>query len=151
MFALVATSLAGESKKEKRGIFASHGYHGLPVAPALEVAQPVQAIHTTSVEKILRPYVVPQDHVVYKHIDQPRLVPQPFEVIKHIAQPYAVPVERTILKHVSVPHVSVTIICRKHFQMKFIFNIHMYIFFLFYKISRSWSTKKPSNIIQSMF
>lgn len=109
MFALVATSLAGESKIEKRGILASHGYHGyhgLPVAPALEVAQPVQAIHTTSVEKVLKPYVVPQDHVVIKHIDQPRLVPQPFEVIKHVAEPYAVPVERTILQHVSVPQVS---------------------------------------------
>lgn len=106
MFALVATTLASESKKVKRGIFASHGYHGLPIAPALEVAQPVQSIHTTSVEKVFKPYVVPQDHVVVKHIDQPRLIPEPFEVIKHVAQPFAVPVERTILKHVSVPQVS---------------------------------------------
>lgn len=78
MLALVATSMAGESKKEKRGLLGL-GDASFYSAPAVYNAAPVVtkvSQHTHTVERVNVPVPYAVDRTIIKHVPVDRPVPQ---------------------------------------------------------------------------
>lgn len=114
MCALVATSLAGDSKKEKRGLLPSHGLghelHGFHQSEALLgaplsggplaaspfsgalLAAPAQPAFAHGIAAPALELAQPIAHVPAIHTHS----------VERVPQPYPVPVDRTIVKHVPV-------------------------------------------------
>lgn len=93
MFALVATSMAGPAKKEKRGLLPSAGFAGAGLAGAGYAAGPAFAIpsyaaplaaalpatqiqNTQSVERVNVPVPYPVERTIVKTVGVDRPVPQ---------------------------------------------------------------------------
>lgn len=95
IFALVATSLAGDTKKGKRSFLgladAEYVAHELPATTLFEAHhEPLlatQHTHTHTVERVNVPYPVERIHEKIVHVDNP--IPQPYPVykVKHVAEP----------------------------------------------------------------
>lgn len=117
MCALIATSMAGVAKKEKRGLlglgdaafnggFAHHEFaHGLSAAPLIQAhhAPLFAAEHTHSVQRVNVPVPYPVERINEQIIPVDRPVPQPYpvHVIKHVPEP--VHIEKPYPVEVKVP------------------------------------------------
>lgn len=95
MFALMASSMAGAAKKDKRHLlgYENAGYvsHGYPSSNYVESHHTplIATEHTHSVERVnvAVPYPVERINEQIVHVDNPIPKPYPVEVVRHVAEP----------------------------------------------------------------
>lgn len=129
MCALVATSMAGVAKNEKRSLLelgnAGHNFaHEFPAAPLVEAhhAPVFAAHHTHSVQRVNVPVPYAVEKIIEKIVEVDRPIPQPYpvEVVKHVPEP--VHIDRPIPQVNNILYIFPNKFCRNYCIIHLIFS-----------------------------